>query len=59
MTYWKETDGTYLGFLNNFPDHRNQGENFEDLKAHLRNLYHDFSKGNLPGIRQEIEFELA
>ena len=51
MTYWKETDGTYLGFLNNFPDHWNLGENLEDLKVHLRDLYHEFSKGDLPGIR--------
>ena len=55
----KETDGTYLGFLNNSPDHWAQGENLIDLKVHLRDLYHEFSKGDLPGIRQEIELDLA
>ena len=59
MTYWKETDETYLGFLNNFPDHWTQGENLEKLKVHLRDLYHEFSIGDLPGIRQEIELDLA
>ena len=39
----KETDGTYLGFLNNLPDHGTQGENFQDLKVHLRDLYHESS----------------
>ena len=59
MTYWKETDGTYLGFLNNFPDHWTQGENLEGLKVHLRDLYQEFSEGDPPRIRQEIELELA
>ena len=59
MTYWKETDGIYLGFLNNFPDHWTLGANLEDLKVHLRNLYHEFSKRDLLEIRQEIELELA
>ena len=58
MNYWKDVDGTYLGFLNSFPDHWTQGQSLEDLKAHLVDLYQIFSQEELPGIRQETELEL-
>jgi predicted RNase H-like HicB family nuclease len=32
FTYWKESDGRYLGYLNDYPDHWTQGETLEDLK---------------------------
>ena len=60
-TFWKESDGKLLGFLNDFPDHWTQGENMSDLKEHLRDLYDLFSSEDLPGIRQvrELEVEVA
>lgn len=27
ITYWKEADGRYLGFLNDYPDHWTEGLN--------------------------------
>lgn len=59
ITYWKEADGKYLGFLNDYPDHWTQGEDFEDLKEHLADLHLEFSKGDLPGIRKVEEIEVA
>ena len=47
FTYWKESDGKYLGYLNSHPDHWTQGEDLDDLKAHLRDLYKTFSGGFL------------
>jgi len=38
FTFWQETDGKYLGYLNEFPDYWTQGETLEDLKTHLRDL---------------------
>ena len=58
VTYWKESDGKYLGYMNNFPDHWTQGEDFEDLKMHLADIHTEFSKGDLPGIRKVEEIEL-
>lgn len=37
-TFWKEADGMYLGFLNDYPDHWTQGNNLADLKESLRDL---------------------
>lgn len=48
ITYWKEADEKYLGYLNDYPEHWTQGEDLEDLKEHLRDLYKEFSKGDLP-----------
>ena len=38
FTYWKESDGHYLGFLNDYPDHSTQGDDLAGLKDHLRDL---------------------
>jgi predicted RNase H-like HicB family nuclease len=59
VTYWVESDGRYLGFLNDYPDHWTQGEDLEDLKAHLRDLFELFSQEPVPGIRKELELEIA
>ena len=47
FTFWKEPDGKFLGFLNDFPDHWTQGEDLSDLKEHLRDLYALFSAGDI------------
>ena len=45
FTYWKEKEGTVLGYLNEYPDHWTQGENLNDLKEHLIDLHREFSDG--------------
>ena len=59
FTYWKESDGRYLGYLNEYPDHWTQGEDLEDLKEQLRDLYRTFSAEQIPGIRKVEELEVA
>ena len=48
FTYWTEEDGSFLGFLNEYPDHWTQGENLEDLKGHLFDLHKEFGDGPIP-----------
>ncbi len=59
FTYWKEDDGKYLGYLNQYPEHWTQGETLEDLKEHLRDLHQTFSRDEIPGIKKVEELELA
>ena len=59
FTYWKEPDGRYLGYLNDYPDHWTQGEDFDDLKASLRDLLDIFNADEIPGIRKVAELEYA
>ncbi len=59
FTYWKESDGRYLGYLNDYPDHWTQGNDLADLKEHLRDLLETFGAEEIPGIRQVGELEYA
>ena len=59
ITIWMETDGRYLGYLNDYPDHWTQGEDLDDLKDHLRDLFQIFSADSIPGIRKEEDLEIA
>ena len=59
ITIWMETDGRYLGYLNDHPDHWTQGEDLDDLKDHLRDLFQTFSADSIAGIRKEEDLEIA
>ena len=59
FTYWKEPDGNYLGYLNEYPDHWTQGNDLNDLKEHLADLYSVFVSDEIPGIKRVGELEVA
>ena len=48
-----------MGYLNSHPDHWTQGDDLEDLKIHLRDLFETFSTEDIPGIKKEEELEIA
>lgn len=58
-TFWKEADGMYLGFLNDYPDHWTQGTDLADLKEQLRDLLVTFGSEEIPGIRKVGELEYS
>jgi predicted RNase H-like HicB family nuclease len=58
-TFWKEKDGMYLGFLNDYPDHWTQGQDLADLKANLQDLLVTFRSEEIPGIRKVGELEYS
>jgi predicted RNase H-like HicB family nuclease len=59
FTYWKEVDGKYLGYLNAYPDHWTQGDDLNDLRDHLADLFELFASEEIPGIKQVAELEVA
>tara|TARA_A100001037_G_C14967653_1_gene552268 strand:- start:368 stop:559 length:192 start_codon:yes stop_codon:yes gene_type:complete len=59
FTFWVESDGKYLGFLNDHPDHWTQGGSLDDLKAHLLDLHETFGAETIPGIRKVEDLEIA
>lgn len=59
FTYWLQSKGDFLGFLNAYPDHWTQGDNLEDLKDHLLDLYREFAMEDLPGIRRVDELAVV
>lgn len=52
FTFWIEADKTYLGYLNDYPDHWTQGKDLDDLKIHLLDLHQLFSNETIVGIRK-------
>jgi hypothetical protein len=59
FTFWVESDGKYLGYLNDYPDHWTQGTSLKDLKGHLLDLYHMFSTETIVGIKKVEDLIIA
>ncbi len=58
IIYWKD-EGGWVGYLQEYPDYWTQGETFEDLKEHLKDLYKDISDDEIPGIRKVGELVVS
>ena len=56
--YWQNGE-LWIGHLEEFPEYMTQGESFEDLQAHLRDLYCDLSSGEIPGVRRVAELTIG
>ncbi|MGA2067364.1 MAG: hypothetical protein ABSG86_20505 [Thermoguttaceae bacterium] len=52
IVVWEE-DGAWLGYLQDYPDYRTQGDSLEDLKEHLRDMHQDIASGAVSGILTE------
>lgn len=58
FVYWQDGDW-WLGYLEEFPDYKTQGEDLEDLKVHLLDLYRDLTSGEIPHVRRVGELVVA
>jgi len=58
VVIWEE-NGAWLGYLQEYPDYWTQGETLEDLREHLKALYHEFISGQIPGIRRVEDLVVA
>ena len=56
--YWKDED-MWLGYLEEFPDYMTQGEDLEDLKLNLKDIYETLTGGELPIVRHVGELAVA
>ncbi len=55
IVYLQEPDGMWLGYVEDYPDYMTQGETFEDLQEHLKDLFYDISGGHIPQVRTRME----
>jgi predicted RNase H-like HicB family nuclease len=58
IVYWKG-DQFWLGYLQDYPDYWTQGETLDDLKDHLKDLFLEFTSGQLPGVRKVEDLVIA
>jgi predicted RNase H-like HicB family nuclease len=58
IVFW-ESEGAWLGYLQDYPDYWTQGDSLDDLKDHLKDLYLDLSSGQIPGARKVEELIIS
>lgn len=58
FVHWQDGD-SHVGYFVDYPDYWTQGESFDDLKAHLIDLYQDLTSGSVPGIRKVDELVVS
>lgn len=49
--HWQDGDA-WLGYLQDYPDYWTQGESFDDLVEHLKDIYAELSSGHIAGVRK-------
>lgn len=56
--YWQDEE-MWLGYLEEYPDYRTQGESLAELQENLRDLFEDLAGGHIPGVRRVAELQIA
>ena len=51
FTYYQE-ENLWVGWLEEFPDYRTQGETLEELKEKLKDLYDELTSSRIPNVRR-------
>jgi hypothetical protein len=49
----------WLGYLEEFPDYMTQGEDLDELKENLKDIYAELNSGALPIVRRVAELAVA
>jgi predicted RNase H-like HicB family nuclease len=56
--YWQDGD-MWLGYLEEFPEYMTQGENLDELKENLKDLFEELTSGRIPGVRRVAELQIV
>jgi predicted RNase H-like HicB family nuclease len=57
FVYYQEED-MWIGWLEEFPDYRTQGESLDELKENLKDIYEELSSGRISHVRRVGELEV-
>lgn len=58
FVYYEE-DGMWIGWLEEFPDYRTQGETLEELKENLKDIHDELTGGRIPSVRRTGELRVG
>jgi hypothetical protein len=58
VVIWEE-DGAWIGYLQDYPDYWTQGGSRADLREHLKDLFRDIRRGEIPSIRRVEELVVS
>jgi predicted RNase H-like HicB family nuclease len=56
--YYQEDD-MFIGWLEEFPDYKTQGETLAELKENLQDIYTELTSGKIPKVFQVGELLVA
>lgn len=56
--YWQDGD-MWIGYFEEYPDYKTQGESLEELKENLKDIYKELLSGHIPCVRKVDELEVA
>ncbi len=51
FVYYEEND-MVIGWLDEFPDYRTQGETLDELKENLKDIFDELTSGHIPSVRR-------
>ena len=49
----------FVGWLEEFPDYRTQGDTLDELKKHLQDIHGELTSGEIPCVRKVGELSVA
>jgi predicted RNase H-like HicB family nuclease len=54
-----EDGGMFVGWLEEYPDYRTQGQTMDELRENLLELHKDVTSGQIPCVRKVGELSIA
>jgi predicted RNase H-like HicB family nuclease len=54
-----EEDGVLVGWLEEYPDYRTQGETMDELRQNLLDLHKELTSGQIPRVHKVGELSIA
>ncbi len=51
FVYYQEDD-LWIGWFEDYPDYRTQGEDLEELKENLKDIYDELNSGKIPCVHK-------
>ena len=56
--YWQD-ETTWLGYLEEYPDYRTQGQSLEELQENLKDIFQDVTSGVIPNVKHVGDLQIA
>ena len=56
--FWQE-DVLWLGYLEDYPDYRTQGQTLEELQENLKDIFQDVTSGAIPNVKHVGDLQIA
>ena len=56
--YYQE-ENMFIGWLEEFPDYKTQGENLDELEENLKDIYEELTSGSIPNVLHVGELRVA